>query len=239
MTSVLNLKFKSYEYIIIDGGSNDGTVSKILKFKKKIDYISSKRDRGLYYAMNKGAKLANGEIIVFVNSGDILTKKSLFYVKKKFIENTKLSFVFGTVKRHYTKDIIIKYKYNPERLKYNFDFATSHSTGFFIKKKIFKKLNYFNVKYKCSADYDLYYRLILGLKKTGASLKKKELVGIVKSGGFSSKVNFLNHALEEFKIRYNNKQNLLFIILILINALFKHFLKKLNHFFKQINLSLH
>ena len=143
MRSVVNLKFKSYEYIIIDGGSNDKTVSKISRFKKKVDYFLSEKDNGLYYAMNKGAKLANGEIIVFVNSGDTLTRKSLLYVKKKFIENKKISFVFGTVKRHYTKDTIIKYGYNPNRLKYNFDFATSHSTGFFIKKKSFSKIKIF------------------------------------------------------------------------------------------------
>ena len=227
MRSVVNLKFKSYEYIIIDGGSNDKTVSKISRFKKKVDYFLSEKDNGLYYAMNKGAKLANGEIIVFVNSGDTLTRKSLLYVKKKFIENKKISFVFGTVKRHYTKDTIIKYGYNPNRLKYNFDLATSHSTGFFIKKKVFQKLKFFNTKYHCSADYDLYYRLILTNKYKGISTPKNQLVGEVKSGGYSSRVTFIAHLIEESKIRFNNNQSIVLIILIFFNALIKYFLKKL------------
>ena len=69
------------------------------------------------------------------------------------------------MKRHYTNKTILKHGFNLKKLYINFDFATSHSTGFYIKNTTFKSLNYFNTKYKCSADYDLYYRLMLTLKK--------------------------------------------------------------------------
>ena len=69
--------------------------------------------------------------------GDYLTKKALFYVNEIFKENKSIDFVFGTVKRYYTANTILKYGYN-RKLKYNFDFATAHSTGFFFKK-IFSK----------------------------------------------------------------------------------------------------
>jgi flavorubredoxin len=69
------------------------------------------------------------------------------------------------------------------------------------------KYGLFNTQYKCSADYDLYYRLILTKKIEGGSTKKSNLIGVVKSGGYSSKINFLGHIIEESKIRLNNNQN--------------------------------
>ncbi len=218
-------KFKNYEYIIVDGFSKDQTVQNILKYKKNINLLLSEKDKGIYYAMNKGARIASGKVIIFVNSGDELTRNALKIIKKKFTKN--IDFVFGTVKRHYTNKTILKHGFNLKKLYINFDFATSHSTGFYIKNTTFKSLNYFNTKYKCSADYDLYYRLMLTLKKNGTFTNKNQLIGIVKSGGFSSKLSFMQHLIEEVKIRIDNKQNKFIIIIIIFNALIKHLLKKI------------
>ena len=70
-------------------------------------------------------------------------------MEKIFQTKKDISFVFGTVLRHYTKSTILKHGFNKKKLFYNFDFATSHSTGF--KRKIFKKLGFFNTLYKCSS----------------------------------------------------------------------------------------
>ena len=121
----------------------------------------------------------------------------------------------------------MKYGFDKNRLRYNFDFATAHSTGFFLKKKIFDKYGVFNTKYICSADYDLYYRLILKNKLIGSFSKKNQLIGIVKSGGFSSKFNFFQHIIEETRIRLNNNQNFIIVLIIFFNAIFKGFLKKI------------
>ncbi len=226
MNSIAAQSFKGYEYIVIDGFSKDKTVEKVIKKKRKINTILKEKDKGLYDAMNKGLKLSNGEVIVFVNSGDILTKKALSIVHKKF-KNRDIDFVFGTVKRHYTKKTILKYGYNPKRILYNFDFATSHSTGFFIKKKSFLKIGKFNLKYKCSADYDLYYKAIVKFKMKGDQTLKNQLIGEVSAGGFSSKFSFYEHLFEETSIRLDNKQNIFFVIIIFINSVIKNFLKKL------------
>ena len=131
------------------------------------------------------------------------------------------------------KKKIIKYKLNPNRIFYNFDFATAHSTGFFLKKKIYKKIGLYDIQFKCSSDYDLYLRLIKGGYK-GAVTNKKNLIGNVASGGFSSKISFLDHLIEESKIRVKNKQNLLLILIIFINSYLKNIFKNLFYIFFKI-----
>jgi len=224
--SVTQQSFTNYEYLIVDGKSSDQTIAKIRKFKKKINILISEEDDGIYYAMNKGIKFANGEIIVFINSGDLFTKNALEIVYNKFKKNKQIDCVFGTVLRHYTQKSILKSGFNLKKLIYNFDFATAHSTGFFLKKKLYNLLNNFNTKYKCSADYDIYYKILLKLKLNADSTSKKQLVGIVASGGFSSKISFFKHLKEETQIRSDNNQNIFLISIIFLNALIKHFFKK-------------
>ena len=225
INSIINQKFKNFEYLVIDGKSEDKTFKNILKYKKKINRIISEKDNGLYYAMNKGAAFAKGEFIVFVNSGDILTPSALKIIYDKILLDPKIDFIFGTVIRHYTNDTILKYGFNKKKLYFNFDFATAHSTGFYLKKKTFLKVGLFDTRYKCSADYDLYYKILLRKKLNGLSTKKNEIVGEVSAGGFSSKLNFIEHLFEETKIRYNNKQNMFVILIIFLNALVKYFFK--------------
>jgi len=135
--------------------------------------------------------------------------------------------LFATVERKYTNASIIKCGYNLKRLNYNFDFATSHSTGFFIRKDLNKKIGYYDEKFKCSADYDLYLRLFkikdLVIDKTPIN----KIIGVVANGGFSSTLSPLSHLKEEIQIRKKNNQNVLMLILITINAIIKILFKKI------------
>src|ERR1700742_4639960 len=70
INSVLNQSHKNVEYIIIDGGSTDGTLDIIKRYEDKIDYWQSERDGGIYFAMNKGVSLAKGELIGILNADD-------------------------------------------------------------------------------------------------------------------------------------------------------------------------
>ncbi len=225
--SVAKQSFKNFEYLIIDGKSSDNTIKKIKKYKKKIDFFTSEKDKGIYFAMNKGIKFSKGKVIIFINSGDTFTKGALKIIYNVFKKNKKIDFVFGTVLRKYTKSKILKYSYNVNKLFYNFDFATSHSTGFFLKRKIYNQIGKFNTKYKCSADYDIYFKTIIKKNLIGDSTKINDLIGTVASGGYSSKISFLNHLFEEIQIRNDNNQNKIFLLIIFINAIIKHLLKKI------------
>ena len=90
--SVLNQSYQNIEYIIIDGGSTDGTLKIIKKFDKKIDYWISEKDHGIYDAFNKGLKLATGDLIGFVNSDDILLKNACKYLVKNYENHSEADF---------------------------------------------------------------------------------------------------------------------------------------------------
>lgn len=225
INSVLDQRqFVKLEYILIDGNSSDKTLDIIKSYSTQIDRVVSENDLGIYHAMNKAISLSTGDIIGICNSGDIIFPKGLFYVNKKFGKN--YDFVFGTVIRKYLGENILKYGFNKKRIFYNFDFATAHSTGFYVKNTVMKLIGNYNTKFKCSSDYDYYFRLIDSNNFIGSSTGKDEIVGEVASGGYSSKLSFYQHLMEETKIRLHNKQNVLIVILIFTNAIFKNFLKK-------------
>ena len=186
-------------------------------------------DKGIYDAMNYGLKLAKGKVIGIINAGDTYEKNSLRIVNNYFKQQKDLSYLFGTVKRHYLgNNVITKCGFDKRRIKYNFDAQTSHSSGFFISSNTQKEIGLYNTDFICSADYDLFYKIFLNKKLNGCSTKKEELIGVVQAGGFSSKLGFWNHLLEETRIRINNKQNFVLIFLIFCNAIFKHYFKKLS-----------
>lgn len=172
LKSITSQKNNLVEYIVIDGGSKDGTLNVIKKYKKKIDLVISKNDKGIYYAINKGIKLAKGELIGFCNSGDIIYPGSIKIILNNFSKK-KLDILFATVKRNYRGGVVIKSGFNINRIFYNFDFATSHSTGFYMKREIHNEVGLYDTKFKLSADYDMYLRLVLKNKyKFGATPKK-------------------------------------------------------------------
>jgi glycosyltransferase involved in cell wall biosynthesis len=221
--SIINQKYKNFEYIVIDGKSTDNTLSIIKKYKNKINKFLSEKDKGIYDAFNKGIRLASGEYICFVNSDDKLTPNALKIINK-YIENyPDIDFFFGSVKKHWG----ILHGYKPEKIKYSWGFYSSHSTGFFIKNTSAKKIGKYNIRYKYHADYDYFYRMIVKKNMKGIATKKNEVVGIFRRGGFSSKAPIIKMHIEDILIRYNNGQNLFILTIIAIYKFYKFFLKKI------------
>lgn len=219
--SVISQKIKNFEYIVIDGKSKDRSVQIIKKYQNKIDFWSSKKDKGIYDAFNKGISVAKGRYIGIINSDDVYTPKALEIIKRYITKNPKADFIFGSVKKHWG----ILYGYRPNKIFYSWGFYSSHSTGFFIKAESAKKIGKYNIKYKYHADYDYFFRMIVEKKMIGVSTKKNEVVGIFRRGGFSSTIPYRKLLLEELKIRYDNNQSIFLIFIIFVYKFLKQFKK--------------
>jgi len=218
INSMQNQTYKNFEHIIIDGKSTDGTVEIIKKHKDKIDYWVSEPDKGLYDAMNKGIEASTGDIIGILNSDDIYFSDALKIVNHYFSKQENLDFLFGTVEKHK-----LMYGYYPEKIRWTFGFYTTHSVGFFIKKSSQMKIGFYDTRYKYSADYDLFYRMIVKKKLIGIGTKRNEIFGKFRQGGLSSRIKYLDFLKENNEIRINNGQNPLFVYIIFILRLLRNF----------------
>ncbi len=156
--SVLAQTYGNIEYIIIDGGSNDGTIDIIKKYEAKINAFISEKDSGIYNAMNKGLKLAKGEIIAILNADDYYFPETIKQVVDKF-EESKTDVVYGNMTKlrgfngqEYFKEVEPNIELMEQTMPI-FHPAT------FIKKEVYDEVGLFNEIYKLSADYDLIYRI--------------------------------------------------------------------------------
>ena len=181
--SVVDQSYNNIEYIIIDGASTDKTIDIIKQYEDKISFWISESDNGIWDAMNKSLKYANGEIIGFLNSDDVYYPDTVSIVNKYFTNN-KIDFLFGAVEKYK-----LMYGYKPWKIKWSFGFYTSHSVGFFIKTNKHREVGLYNPKY-LSADLDFFYKMIINFKLKGIATKKKEILGEFSKGGFSSKINY-------------------------------------------------
>ncbi len=221
INSVLDQKYENLEYIIIDGNSDDGTKKVLENYKGKVSSIISENDNGIWDAMNKGLKLASGEIITFLNADDFYYRDALEIVNNYFNYNN-IDFLFGSVKKYK-----ILSGYRPAIIKWSFGFYTSHSIGFFIKKNKHLEVGKYNTKY-LSADLDFFYKMIVKNKLKGIATKKNQILGEFKSGGFSSKINYLDHLNDLNKIRIDNGQNLFFVYFLFVIKILKKPIKFFN-----------
>ena len=216
--SVLNQTYKNIEYIILDGNSQDSSLEIIKKYEKVIDYWATEPDNSLWDGFNKALTLAHGDLIGIINSDDVYLPNAVETIVKYYEKNKDMDFIFGSVKKHWG----VLHGYKPWKIKWSWGFYTSHSTGFFIKREASKKVGLYNTQYRYHADYDYFYRMIAIHKLKGLSTKKDELIGIFRRGGFSSTIPFYERFGEEIKIRLNNKQNKILILIIFMWKFLRH-----------------
>ncbi len=159
--SVINQTYKNIEYIIIDGGSTDGSQVIIEKYKSKLAYYVSEKDRGLYDALNKGIQQATGDIVGLLHSDDLLFENNTIEkIVNKFNE-TQADLVYAKgvyVEREDISKIIRIYYSKPYKKQYlNFGWIPLHTT-IFVKKAVFDQLGLYMEHYQISSDYDISLR---------------------------------------------------------------------------------
>ena len=161
--SVLNQTYQNIEYIIIDGASTDGTIEIIKSYGDKIAIFLSESDKGLYDAMNKGIKLATGDVVGILNSDDFYVDEFVIEKVVKVLEEQKVDSIFADlvyVKPDNVKKIVRHYdssKFSPDKFAYGW--MPAHPT-FFVKREIYQKYGLFKIDYKIAADYELLVRFL-------------------------------------------------------------------------------
>ena len=164
--SVLSQSFPDIEYILVDGLSQDRTI-KIVKeyeplFQNRLKWVSEK-DSGLYDAMNKGIRMATGDIIGIINSDDFYFRNDVITKIVEAFNDNNVQAIYGDVRfvNPNNLDRTVRY-YSSKRFVpslFRFGFMPAHPT-FFTYRKYFDQLGYYKTNYKIAADYELLLRFL-------------------------------------------------------------------------------
>ncbi|PHS70954.1 MAG: glycosyl transferase [Methylophaga sp.] len=161
--SVLAQSYPDIEYIVIDGASNDGTLEIINEYSKDIKHIVSEPDQGIYDAMNKGLKMATGDIIGTLNADD-------FYSDNDVLNRVSECFRDESVDAVYADLVYVNQIETDKTVRlwksrcfisglFKQGWVPPHPT-FFTRKQVYKNYGYFDLKYKLAADFELLFRMI-------------------------------------------------------------------------------
>lgn len=156
--SVINQSYPNIEYIIIDGGSSDGTIDIIRKYEHLISYWKSEKDFGIYDAMNKALKFATGELVNFMNAGDLFSNSNSVANFAKFFDPA-ISIIYSNIKL-ISENLKFEEIDQDQFRKYCFYRNICHQSIFYNVNKL-RNLLYFDLRYKISSDFDLLLRIYL------------------------------------------------------------------------------
>ncbi len=187
MESVFLQTFPDIEYIVIDGGSKDGTLSIIEDYRDRIDFFLSEKDQGMYDALNKGIKVATGDIIGILNGDDMLADMHVIGKIVATFEKDEADAVYGNlnyISGTNTKRIIRKWISKPFTKKdLESGWMPAHPT-LYLKRAVFEKFGSYSLKYGTAGDYEMMLRLLYQNKISARFLD--ELIVDMRVGGMSN-----------------------------------------------------
>ncbi len=211
VNSVASQTYDNIEHIIIDGKSNDNTLSIIKEKSGRISKIISEPDNGIYDALNKGIKNSTGDIVAFLHADDIFVNNTIIEKAVNLFKEKQTDSIYGDL-QYVSKentDKIIRYwksgEFSFSKLKKGW--MPPHPT-FFVKKEIYEKYGLFDTDFRIAADYDIILRFLGNFKISTAYLP--EIMIKMRIGGESNKnvKNILQKMKEDAKaLKKNNLGN--------------------------------
>jgi glycosyltransferase involved in cell wall biosynthesis len=190
--SVVNQTWQEFEYIIIDGGSTDGSAAYIESQSAHFDYWVSEPDKGIYNAMNKGIAKATGEYLLFLNSGDHLYDLKVLEQNHNKINEQDIIY-FNVVLIGENDSTTLKY---PEKINFSFFFeGTICHQVVMINKKLFNEVGMYDESLKIASDWKFF--IIAFLKFNCTSKRVDKVLTNYTLDGFSS--NRENNKLLQFE----------------------------------------
>lgn len=160
--SVISQNYPNLEYIIIDGGSKDGSIDIIKKYEKQLAYWVSEPDNGMYCAIQKGFDRSTGEIMAWINSDDMYHRNALFTIAEVFGSFGKVSWLVGAITAfdEFNRTVFIEQSKFITKLDiYNHDLRTIQQESVFWRRSLWEKVgSKLNVDLKYAGDFDLWLR---------------------------------------------------------------------------------
>jgi glycosyltransferase involved in cell wall biosynthesis len=196
--SVLNQTLKNFEFIVIDGGSTDGSKALIEKNAAKISYWVSEKDSGVFNAMNKGIRVATGDFVIFMNGGDCFYNDT---VLEEISAELSAEFDIYYGNNYKVSPNSKRLKDYPEKLSFSFFYTSSiNHQSTFIRKSLFEKYFYYNENYRIASDWEFFIYCICHQNVPNKYLKTT--IAIYDFTGISSNPKFSNIYNEEKKVTF-------------------------------------
>lgn len=206
--SVIEQTYSNIEYIVVDGGSTDNTISIVESYGALISHFISEKDGGLYDAINKGIKLATGDVIGTLNADDVLADQNIIeQVVRAFKQNANIEGVYGDLNYvHPTKMNIVR-AWKSKQANFNDiedGWMPAHPT-LYLKKMLFEKYGNYALDMGTAADYDLILR-VFHKHKIAATYLPFLMVNM-RTGGVSNKSikSLLLALMNDYKALKRNK----------------------------------
>lgn len=227
--SVLRQTNKDFEYLIIDGGSTDETIDIVKsyesEFSGRLKWVSEK-DQGIYDAMNKGIKMASGDVVGILNSDDYFTSDDILQTVDNAFKSHEIDAIYGDI--HFIRDgnpqKCIRYyssrMFTPFWLR--FGFMPAHPS-FYCKREVFERAGLYSLDYKIGADYEMMVRLFKKYKIVSRYINKDFVT--MRTGGASnnnvrSRITLINEDVKACK-ENGVYTNCLFVMLKFMYKIFE------------------
>lgn len=185
--SVLSQDYPNIEYILVDGGSTDGTVDIIQQNQSRIGKWISEKDRGMYDAMNKGIAMATGDVIGILNSDDVYMNTHVISELIELMQSKRAQVVFADLilVDQFDDQKVLRYydsgHFHPNKFKYGW--MPAHPTVF-VKRELYEAVGNFSTTYQIAADYEMLIR-ILAIQRARYAYLPKPVVRM-RAGGVST-----------------------------------------------------